>query len=277
MGFAEFLFQTKKGKKLMGMLYGWGASVVIIGALFKIMHWPGAGIMLTVGLLTEAVIFFFSAFEPPHMDVDWSLVYPELAGMHGEVDLLEEETASEDDKGTLTEQLDNMLEDAKIGPDLISSLGDGLRSMATNAEKMSQLSDAAASTNDYADSMKNASEKANLLSDSYVRASESISSLVVDEDATQEYSNNLQNISKNLSALNSVYELQLQNVNDHMKSTNDAFEGIGSLIQNLNSSIEGTQMYRENISQLASNLSSLNTVYGNMLSAMNVAPPANNS
>ena len=122
----------------MGMLYGWGASIVIVGALFKIMHWPGAGAMLTTGLLTEAVIFFFSAFEPPHMEVDWALVYPELAGMHGEMDLLEEEE-SEEDKGTITEQLDTMLEDAKIGPELIESLGTGLRSMASNAENMSDL------------------------------------------------------------------------------------------------------------------------------------------
>ena len=121
MGFSEFLFETKKGKKMMGMLYGWGASIVIVGALFKIMHWPGAGAMLTTGLLTEAVIFAFSAFEPPHMDVDWSLVYPELAGMGEEVDLLEESTS--EDKGTITEQLDTMLEDARIGPELIESLG----------------------------------------------------------------------------------------------------------------------------------------------------------
>lgn len=84
MGFVEFLFHTKKGKTVMGLLYGLGASIVIVGALFKIQHWPGAGIMLTVGLLTEALIFAVSAFEPPHMDIDWTLVYPELAGMHDE-------------------------------------------------------------------------------------------------------------------------------------------------------------------------------------------------
>lgn len=81
MGLAEFT-SGKKYKKFMAMLYGLGASVVIAGALFKIQHWEGAGIMLTVGLLTEAVIFFFSAFEPLHEEIDWTLVYPELAGMH---------------------------------------------------------------------------------------------------------------------------------------------------------------------------------------------------
>jgi len=81
MGFIDSL-QSKKGKKFMGYLYGWGAAIVIIGAMFKIQHWPGASAMLVAGLSIEAVIFFFSAFEPIHEEIDWSLVYPELAGMH---------------------------------------------------------------------------------------------------------------------------------------------------------------------------------------------------
>lgn len=268
MGFSEFLFETRKGKKFIAMLYGFGASVVLVGALFKIQHWPFAGAMLTVGLLTEAVIFAFSAFEPPHMDVDWSLVYPELAGMGEEMDLLEEEET--DEKGTITEQLDTMLEDARIGPDLIESLGKGLRGMAENASNMSDLSGAAASTSDYAESMQNASNKVNELSETYVRASENLSALVVSEEEGSQYSDNLRNITKNLSALNSVYELQLQSVNEHMQSTSQAYEGIGQLINTLSSSIEGTQQYKDNISKLATNLTSLNTVYGNMLTAMNV-------
>lgn len=270
MGFSEFLFETRKGKKFIAMLYGFGASVVLIGALFKIQHWPFAGAMLTVGLITEAIIFAFSAFEPPHMDVDWSLVYPELAGMGEEMDLLEEEET--DDKGSITEQLDTMLEDARIGPDLIESLGTGLRGMAENASNMSDLSNAAASTSDYAESMQNASNKVNELSESYVRASENLNALIVSEEEGSQYSDNLRNITKNLSALNSVYELQLQSVNEHMQSTSQAYEGISTLIENLSGSIEGTQQYKENITKLASNLSSLNTVYGNMLTAMNANP-----
>src|SRR5450755_1167645 len=99
---------TKAWKNFMAKLYGIGAAIVIVGAMFKIMHWPGAGPMLVVGLSTEAVIFFFSAFEPPHEEVDWSLVYPELSGMHGAEG--EEPKELEEDKGTVTEQLDNLLE-----------------------------------------------------------------------------------------------------------------------------------------------------------------------
>ena len=136
MGFVEFLFETKKGKTIMGLLYGLGAAVVIVGALFKIMHWPGAGPMLVVGLSTEALIFAVSAFEPQHMPLDWTLAYPELAGMD------DEHGHKKVDNGSPVEQLDNMLEDAKIDSELIESLGTGLRSLSTNASKLSEISDA---------------------------------------------------------------------------------------------------------------------------------------
>ncbi|PIZ05849.1 MAG: gliding motility protein GldL, partial [Flavobacteriales bacterium CG_4_10_14_0_8_um_filter_32_5] len=123
MGIVEFLFETKKGKTVMGLLYGLGAAVVIVGALFKIMHWPGAGPMLVVGLSTEALIFAVSAFEPQHLPLDWTLAYPELAGMDDE--------DGHGKRGNAVEQLDTMLEEAKIGPELIESLGQGLRSLST--------------------------------------------------------------------------------------------------------------------------------------------------
>jgi gliding motility-associated protein GldL len=106
---------SKKWKKFMAKLYGWGAAVVILGALFKIQHWKFAGEMLTVGLSTEAIIFFFSAFEPLHEEPDWSLVYPELNS--GEKS--EDGHDRIEDKGSITEQLDHMLEEARIEPELI--------------------------------------------------------------------------------------------------------------------------------------------------------------
>src|SRR5215212_4898977 len=98
MGLDTFV-RSKSYKTFMSRLYGWGASIVIVGALFKIQHWPLSGFFLVLGLGTEAVIFFFSAFEPPHEEVDWSLVYPELAGMHGEEGEKEHDKI-EEDKGT---------------------------------------------------------------------------------------------------------------------------------------------------------------------------------
>src|SRR3989344_1680118 len=165
----------KKWKSFMAKLYGFGAAIVIIGAMFKIMHWPGAGPMLVVGLSTEAVIFFFSAFEPPHEEVDWSLVYPELAGMHGE----EGDKLIEEDKGTLTEQLDTMLEDAKIGPELIASLGDGIRNLTDQTGKLTNITDATLATNEYVSSVKSASKNVDTLSDAYTKAADSLTGLSV--------------------------------------------------------------------------------------------------
>ncbi len=273
----------------MAKLYGIGASVVIVGALFKIQHWPGAGPMLIAGLGTEAIIFFFSAFEPVHEDIDWSLVYPELAGMHGEEG--EEVAIEEEEKGTLTEQLDNMLEEAKIGPDLIASLGAGMQNLSDQTSKLSNISDASVATNEYLNNVKSASKSvenmastyekatdtvassASSLASSYSKATQALESFSSSNSASfneaQNYGEQLQKVSKNLSALNASYELQLQGSNEHMKSTTKLYEGIQELMQNLNDSISDTKKYKDEISQLSSNLTALNTVYGNMLTAMN--------
>ena len=253
----------KKWKSFMAKLYGFGAAIVIIGAMFKIMHWPGAGPMLVVGLSTEAVIFFFSAFEPPHEEVDWSLVYPELAGMHGE-----EADKLIEDKGSLTEQLDTMLEDAKIGPELMASLGEGMRSLSDQAGKLNNITDASVATNDYVSSMKSASKNVDTLSDAYTKAADSLTGLSVSGTESANLGEQIVKVSKNLSALNASYELQLQGSNEHLKATSKFYSGLEDLVQNLNDSVDDTKKYKEQIAYLSSNLESLNTIYGNMLTAM---------
>jgi gliding motility-associated protein GldL len=257
----------KKWKSFMAKLYGFGAAIVIVGAMFKIMHWPGAGPMLVVGLSTEAVIFFFSAFEPPHEEVDWSLVYPELAGMHGEEGEKEHDKI-EEDKGTITEQLDNMLEDAKIGPELIASLGEGMRNLSDQAGKLSNITDASVATNEYVSSVQSAAKNVSTLSDSYSKAAESLMGLTVNNDESASFGDQIVKVSKNLAALNASYELQLQGSNDHLKATSKFYEGLSDLMKNLNDSVDDTRRYKEQIGQLSSNLESLNTIYGNMLTAM---------
>ena len=274
MGLVDFL-QSKKGKKIMAFLYGWGAAVVIVGAMFKIQHWPGAGAMLVAGLTTEAVIFFFSAFEPIHEDVDWSLVYPELAHTdepdHEAIDAKGEEVVAEiDNQGTITEQLDNMLEEAKIGPDLIESLGDGLRGLSDQTQKLSNITDASLATQDYVDNLKDASNKVGELSEKYEQASESLGALSMTAEDGKAYSEQMQKVAQNLSALNNVYEMQLQSAQEQSQNNKEMYDNMSAFITNLRDSVEDTQLYKENISELAQNLSKLNTVYGNMLSAMSV-------
>ena len=264
---------SKAWKNFMAKLYGIGAAVVIIGALFKIQHWPGANAMLIVGLGTEAFIFFFSAFEPPHEDPDWSLVYPELAHGHGGDDDYEEDlpTLTIDDDKPVSQQLDEMLESAKIGPELIQSLGDGMRALGEQAAKLSEVSDAAVVTNEYVDSIKTATHRVGDLSESYETASHALLGIANPEDGMSA-GENLKKMSENLKALNDMYELQLQGSADNLKEANRLFSGVGELVQNLSESVADTKEYRDNIAELAKNLSSLNKVYGNMLSAMNYNP-----
>ncbi|HEX5002992.1 MAG TPA: gliding motility protein GldL [Bacteroidia bacterium] len=267
MGLAS-LTQGKGFKNMMAKLYGIGASIVIVGALFKIQHWEGAGLMLTVGLLTEAVIFFFSAFEPPHEEVDWSLVYPELAGMH-------EPGADKHKKKKIdpvAQELDKLLSEAKIGPDLIASLGTGLRTLGENTSKLSDLSSASVATDDYVKNVQKATTSVSSLAGAYEKATSAMNSLSTSSDDVKVYTDQVQSAGKNLAALNAVYELQLQDSNKHLKETSKFYDGINELMSSLNASLEDTKRYKDEVNKLAKNLTSLNTVYGNMLSAMNINP-----
>jgi gliding motility-associated protein GldL len=262
MGFVEFLFETKKGKTIMGLIYGWGGAIVIVGALFKIMHWKGASVMLIAGLGIEAAIFAISAFEPPHMDLDWSLAYPELAGMH------DEDGNSIEDKGTAVEQLDTLLDDAKIGPELIESLGEGLRSLSTNANKLSEISDASVATSEYTDSLKTASSKVSNLADDYAKASESLAVLNEAANSGADTGAEMQKMASTLEQLNASYASQLQGSQQQAETMQAMYSGITDLMTNLSESVEDTKRYKDNIAELSTNLSALNNVYGNMLTAM---------
>ena len=259
------IVRTRSFRNFMAKLYGWGASVVILGALFKINHYPYADIMLIVGLGTESIIFFFSAFEPPHVEPDWSLVYPELAGMyHGD--------------GVTkrpTEELDDMLADAKIGPELIESLGSGLRKMSENASKIADMTDAGVVTNEYVGNLKNASSSAAELNVSYKTTAgaleglaESAKALDFTSSDSQAYTGELKRISGNLAALNAAYELQLQATNQQVESTAKFQQTYEAFLENLSESSDKTLAYKSELDQLTERVAALNKVYGNMLNAM---------
>tara|TARA_Y100001968_G_C19389390_1_gene734702 strand:+ start:226 stop:870 length:645 start_codon:yes stop_codon:yes gene_type:complete len=200
-------------KKMMPKLYGWGASLVIIGALFKIEHWPYASTFLIIGLSMEAIIFFFSAFEKTHEEYEWERVYPELG-----------HAMNDPANPTPAQQLDNALEKAKIDNALIESLNEGLRSFGEASTKLNETISAASGISEYTDQIQ-----------------EGI---------------------KNMNALNSLYELQLQASNQQMEATT-------LFLQNLQSSVEDSKKFQEQVSQLAVNLEQMNKVYANMLTAMN--------
>lgn len=265
---------SKGWKKFMAKLYGFGAAVVIVGALFKIQHWPGASAMLIAGLGTEALIFIFSAFEPIHEDPNWELVYPELALGHS--DDLDHDAlpAARGGRGAggngITDQLDKMLEEAKIDGQLLERLGDGMRALGENAAQLKGVTSAAAATDSYVSSLQAASDKVSALSEAYERASVSISGMTSNTQEGESFGEQMQKVSKNLAALNNVYELQLKGSSAHLEATEKFQSQVTEMMKNLSDSAEDTRRYKENMAMLSQNLTDLNTVYGNMLKAMTI-------
>ncbi|CAM4143601.1 MULTISPECIES: gliding motility protein GldL [Flavobacterium] len=195
-------------KKLMNFLYGMGAAVVIVGALFKLMHWPGAGPMLIVGLLTEAAIFALSAFEAPEKELDWSLVYPELAGGDNTVGKKKVENPAEA-QGLLSQKLDSLLKDAKIDGALMESLGSSIRNFEGAAKSISPTVDSIASQKKYSEEMSQAAAQMEALNSLYKVQLESASR---NADANKEIADNaaklkeqMQSMTSNIASLNAVY------------------------------------------------------------------------
>ena len=205
MSFIDKLVRSKAYKNFMAKLYGWGASVVIIGALFKINHWPGAVPMLIIGMGTESIIFFLSAFEPLHVEWDWSLVYPELAGMKETIEGEEQvdQLAGGQVSQPLTQQLDKMLEDAKIGPELIDRLGQGMQNLADSATSLNNMSTAVAATDKFVSGMDSAASAADELTQAYKRTTESMNS---DINLSAGYSESLRDATAAVSTLSNIYK-----------------------------------------------------------------------
>lgn len=204
--------QSKSTKKLFNMAYGLGASVVILGALFKIVHWPMGTEMLIVGMIVEAIVFAISAFEPVEDDLDWAKVYPELAG--GEANELLEEP--KDAEGLLSQKLDDMLSKANLDSDKMERLSVSIQNFAGAADNIAPAAD-------------------------------SIS-------ATTRYSEQLSVAASQMESLNSLYRVQMESAERQTELNNET--------------VENAQNLKEQMESLATNLSSLNGVYGGMLSAM---------
>ncbi len=211
--------QSKSTKKLFNMAYGLGASVVIIGALFKILHWElgplNGGVLLAIGLITEALIFAISAFEPVDDEYDWSLVYPELADgvSSGKSNELAEIKQAET---SLSAKLDDMLREAGVDANLMSSLGDSIKNFEGAAKGIAPTVDAMESTRKYSDEMIQAASQ--------------------------------------MESLNSLYKVQLESASKQASVNEEVVQNASAL--------------KDQMESLATNLSSLNGVYGGMLSAM---------
>lgn len=249
--------------KIMPMIYGFGAAIVIVGAMFKIMHWPGAGPMLVVGLTTEALIFMFSAFQPVPHDPEWHKVYPQLRE-----DFINEDEDEEPTSYNLTKKLDEMMTNAGIGEETINKLGAGLNTLNTTVSSIANVSEATVATQEYAVNVKQASQSLVQMNKAYSDTVDAMSSMANASIDAKEYHSQVQNITKNLGALNAVYEMELQDANSHLKAMNKFYGNLSAAMDNMTEATRDSEQFKEELLKLSKNLNTLNTVYGNMLSAM---------
>ncbi|TAJ13548.1 gliding motility protein GldL [Marinilabiliaceae bacterium JC017] len=313
MSISEFV-QSPGYKKAMGKVYGVGAAVVILGALWKILHLPGAAPMLIAGLGTEAIIFLLSAFEPPHEMPDWSLVYPELVGLEPETPKSTRNVGG----GGGGSDLAALIESGHLEPEVVEKLSLGIKKLTTTTSQLSDLSDASLATESYLQNMKQAGESLGNLSNMQIKSAKTLESssdelassysvtaktiansgqkmadtlnksgehLVSSYSAlsqsmsqqfesiasnSQNYSAHLESVNKNLSSINSAYELQLQGLNEQAQTAQGLNQGLTDIKDQLTQTVGDTKAYRDQVAQLSQTINELNTIYGNMLSAMNM-------
>ncbi|MFY0252792.1 gliding motility protein GldL [Chitinophaga sp. 30R24] len=227
------------------------ASVVIIGALFKLQHWHGADIALILGLSTEALIFFVYAFVPDsgasHAEGGAPVVVASSPAVAG---------------------LDKMLQEADITPANLQRLSENFQKLGTTVDKMRDISDVVAATGDYTQKTREAASAIGNVASAYTTAAAAVSSFNSASESTKDFHVQMQGMTKNLASLNAIYELELQDTNNHLKAMNKFYSNLQNASTAMSGSIEDAKKTQEQITLLAKNLSNLNAIYGNMLSAM---------
>ena len=264
-------FASRKYKLVTKYLSGFGASVVIVGALFKIMHWPFCDQMLIIGLLTEAAIFAFIALEPMHDELDWARVFPELGVNENDEEnrLLPILKKGSKDGASAAGEIAEKLDKAGIDESLLVKLKDSMSNLADNARSLGAVSTAAGATDTYVQNLENASQGLNKLTQQYTDSANAIAGITSDLGGS--YGSEMQRLGNNVAALNNVYELQLNSSQEYLNSLanmSSLQESIRNIMTDLASTAKDTEAYKENMSMLSQNLSDLNNVYGNMLKAM---------
>lgn len=265
-------------KKFMGYVYGFGAAVAIIGALFKILHLPGASVMLVAGLGVEALIFALSSFEPPHETPDWSLVYPELAGLDPA-----EGRGHGSKGGNGGNDLSALISNGSIDQKTVDQLAEGVKKLASTTSQMSDLADASVATKSYLNNVKSASDSLNQFSavqSSVAEAGSKFASKMNEEgskfaDSFSKLNNSFatqaeqsSKLGSNISAVSEAYASQLSGLKSQLESTKSVASNLSSISSEIAASIEGVKEYRNQIASLSKTVGELNNIYGNMLSAI---------
>lgn len=270
-------FSSPKGKRITGYAYGLGASVVIIGALFKIQHYPGAGVMLMIGMFIEACLFAISAFEDPHPEYHWDKVFPQLIGGEGSP-IMGGGAAPAASKAGNT--IDDIAAAGKLSESDAQKLNEGIRKLSETAAQISDVTAAISASSNYAKNMNNASDSiaafaatqaslktsSDSLFASYKTVAESMGNVAADAKG---YMQEMQGITRNLSAINASYEMQVKSISEQASIVTDVNESMKKVQSSLNEAAIETAAFKEQTTKLAQQVSSLNSVYGNMLNAFN--------
>jgi gliding motility-associated protein GldL len=276
MGSISLFFETKQGKYLKNLIIGVGAGIVLLGALFKLQHWPFAGLMLTVGMCTEAFIFCLLGVLPPHKDYYWERYYPNLdENPHVEaykkgIKFTPPTTAigSSASSSNTTAHMDKMLEEANLNPANLKRLSDNFQSFNTTVNQMKDITDVTAATGSYSQSAREAADALGQMKDTFIGATSTMQSFNNAADSTAQFHEQVQVLSRNLGSLNQIYEVELQDANNHLKAMNKFYSNLVNASDAMASSASDAVNAKEQIAMLSKNLTQLNSIYGNMLSAM---------
>lgn len=271
-----FNLKSKRARGVLNVIFSIGAAVVIFGALAKIEHWGGLlGHALEVGMLTETFVFLLMAMQPAEENYYWERVFPDLNMSPDEEKRL---TGSYKPKSLALptashptlDHMDKMLQDADVTPTNLKKLGENFQRLGTTVEKMTDVANVVSVTGEYTQRTKEASAALEKMRDVYTNATAAVATFNNSAQSAQGFHDQLQVMTKNLASLNAIYELELQDTNNHLKTMNKFYGSLSEASQSMAGTIEDTKKTQHEVSQLAKNLSSLNNVYGNMLSAMHV-------
>lgn len=268
--------KSRKARSVLNVIFSAGAAIVIFGALAKIEHWGGAwGSALTVGMLVETCVFLLMAFQPADEEYHWEKFYPHLnltpeeeKKLTGKYQQRSVATGSGVQSASPLSGMDQMLEKADITPDNLKKLSDNFQRLDQTIAQISDLSGTVAATDEFTKQTGEATLALGAITQAYARSAESIESFNNAAGNSEEFHSQLQKMTQNLGSLNTIYELELQDTNNHLKAMNTFYQNMEQTSEAMAGSIEDSQKTRQQISLLAQNLESLNAVYGNMLSAM---------
>lgn len=269
-------FESNSGKYLKNLIIGLGASVVLMGALFKIQHWPGASIMLTSGMITEAVIFAMLGLLPPHSDYYWERFYPGITeNPHVEAfrkGLKDHGAAGHEAPARPGESpmksLDKMMEEAQINPSNLKRLNENFSNFGKTVEQMKDITNIATSTDAYSKGAREAADALGQMKNTFVGATKTMGAFNDAAGDTAKFHDQVKVLSKNLGTLNQIYEVELQDANNHLKAMNKFYSNLVSASDAMAASAKDATNTKDQIALLSKNLTSLNQIYGNMLSAM---------